>query len=188
MLPLSLAQLGMNQGLAWSKSDNTANLCKWAILGLFFIYFRDFLATVQFYIHINVKIDLSSIRWQDSNSWSPPIFTRPGLPSNAAKHRQQSIGAHFWACFSYTWWDCTWTDLNRMNCHLKGANLYLCASYHYKPRYNIGVLIMKALRVSLYWSPRTLLKVQEDKRIKRKDVFQSSSSWSWWCDPWLSLE
>jgi len=58
---------------------------KWAILGLFFDYFRLFNQTLQFLQQINVKKCPSSIWRRDLNSQSseyesPPLSTGPGLP------------------------------------------------------------------------------------------------------------
>ena len=58
---------------------------KWAILGLFFVYFRLFKQRLQFLQQIYVKKRPSSMWCLDSNSWpseqeSPPITTKPGLP------------------------------------------------------------------------------------------------------------
>ena len=58
---------------------------KWANPGLFFIYFRLFKRTLQFWQQINVKKCPSSIWRQDLDSQpsgynSPPLTTRPGLP------------------------------------------------------------------------------------------------------------
>ena len=59
---------------------------KWAIPGLFFVYFRSFQTNINTILQqTNVKKCPSSIRRWDSNPWpsdheSPPITTRPGLP------------------------------------------------------------------------------------------------------------
>ena len=58
---------------------------KWAILGLYSIYFRLFIETIQILQQINVKKCPSSIQCWDSNSQpsdfeSPPLTTKPGLP------------------------------------------------------------------------------------------------------------
>ena len=57
---------------------------KWAIPGLFFIYFRLFVHKLQILQQINVKKCPSSKQCRDSNSRpleyeSPPITTTPGL-------------------------------------------------------------------------------------------------------------
>ena len=58
---------------------------KWAILGLFFVYFHLFKQTLQFLQQIYVNfLWPSSIRRRDSNPWPsehnyPPITTIPGL-------------------------------------------------------------------------------------------------------------
>ena len=58
---------------------------KWAILGLFFVYFWSFQTINTNLQQINVKKCPSSIRCRDSNSQpsdyeSPPLTTKPGLP------------------------------------------------------------------------------------------------------------
>ena len=62
-------------------------LKKWVILGLFLFIFDLFKQTLLILQQINVKKCLSSIRCrhlnsQPSNFESPPLTTRPGLPSN----------------------------------------------------------------------------------------------------------
>ena len=87
-------------GFTTDKWTNRTNVCrqhgdgrsdivflkKWAIPGLFFVYFRSFQTNINTILQqINVKKCPSSIRRWDSNPWpsdheSPPINTRPGLP------------------------------------------------------------------------------------------------------------
>ena len=63
-------------GFNWMS---TRSFFKWAILGLFFAYFRSFQTKIQILEKNNVKKCPSGIRYRDSNS-QPPFSTRPGLP------------------------------------------------------------------------------------------------------------
>ena len=72
---------------------------QWGNPGLFYIYFRLFKQTsLQFLQQLNVKKCPSNIRCQDSNSQplaneSPPITSRPGLPTIGKQSKQQSARA-----------------------------------------------------------------------------------------------
>ena len=57
---------------------------KWAILGVFSIYFRPFKQTLQFlqqiYVKIFMTIQYTAQPLEPLEHKSPPITTRPGLP------------------------------------------------------------------------------------------------------------
>ena len=83
--------------LFWRTPDGWRDICrnkfgqhklwqtceKWAILGIYFIYFRSFQTTVKISQQMKAKNDPSNVRCRNSNSWplnleSPPITIRPG--------------------------------------------------------------------------------------------------------------
>ena len=84
---------------------------KWANPSLYLLYFRLFKHTLQFLLQINVKKCPSSIWCRDSNSYlleheSPPINTRPGLPTFNDILKSQVPGndssyIHFWQKWMY---------------------------------------------------------------------------------------
>ena len=85
---------------------------KWANPGLFFVYFRLFKQTLQFFTTNKCEKCPSSIWCRDSNPQpseyeSPPITTRPGLPpfERAKFIRFAAKRNHLKKCQESFWWD-----------------------------------------------------------------------------------